>query len=69
MTIENTIETLSEASTGELSDNHLDAVIGGINIVGAVGSCLKGAASDGDGGGGNGLVAFLAGFAHGLASH
>jgi hypothetical protein len=67
MTIDSTIETLSAASTGELSDNHLDAVSGGVDLIATAGKCIQGATSDG--GGGNGLVAFLAGFAHGLASH
>ena len=52
-------------SDDELSDNQLDAASGGeINIIGSVGKCVAGAMSDG--GGGNGLAAFYAGFLHGL---
>jgi hypothetical protein len=69
MSTKSTFETMSESSTGELSDNHLDAVSGGFDVVGSVGQCAKAVVSGGDGGGGDGLASFLAGFVHGLTSH
>ena len=69
MSAKSTFETLNETSTRELSDKNLDAVFGGFDVVGSVGQCAKAVVSGGDGGGGDGLASFLAGFVHGLTSH